>query len=260
MSPFFWHGRLPHVKSFGRVYSAHSVHAQIRMSANRSSLSRSADEGNSSALARTPSRAVALARRIPLPPSPAVIADRFDAQTSSFRASIAQYTPKVSFPPALQPQSIRATLSSPIAVQLVVLFIEAWGLRGQILPLRYLTTIPAVPALGISWETPVKIPDLFALLTVAFWGPFGLWAITSIGLPLLGAWFVNFRGEETPCDPVTFSVVKALVAWIVFLQGGVGGESTGVIKKGIPGGVTGLFIGAGIGTLAGLYESVLAPK
>jgi len=112
-----------------------------------------------------------------------------------------------------------------------------------------------VPALGIG-EYAIKIPDLFALVTMAFWGPVGLWVITSIALPLLGGWFINLKGEGG-YDAVSFNAVKALAAWIVYVRGGVGGESMGVVEKGVPGGSVGMLVGAGIGGLAGLYEAVL---
>lgn len=164
----------------------------------------------------------------------------------------------MTLPPTLQPKNVRATLSTPTAIQTAIILIELFGLRSQILPLRYLTTIPAIPAIGITWDTPVKIPDLFALLTVAFWAPFSLWATTSVALPLLGAWFVNLRGGESGYDPVSFNVVKALVAWIVYLRGGVSGDSPAIVVKGVYGGPVGLLIGAAVGALAGLYEGVLA--
>ena len=129
------------------------------------------------------------------------------------------------------------------------------------LPLRFLTTIPAIPALGVTWDTPVKIPDLFALLTLAFWGPFTLWVTTSIALPLLGAWFVNLQNGGgsggTQYDVVSFNVTKALVAWVVYVLGGVEGESVAVVQKGVPAGAAGMVAGAGVGALAGLYEAVL---
>ena len=137
----------------------------------------------------------------------------------------------------------------------MALVIEAWGLRAQVLPLRYLTTLPAVPAIGTP-ELAIKIPDLFALLTMAFWGPVGLWLITSIALPLMGAWFINLKGEGG-YDSVSFNAVKALTAWIVYVRGGVGGDSTRVVEQGVPGGSAGLLVGAGVGGLAGLYEAVL---
>lgn len=141
------------------------------------------------------------------------------------------------------------------SIELLTLLIEAWGLRAQVLPLRYLTTLPAVPAIGTS-EIAIKIPDLFALLTMAFWGPVGLWLITSIALPLIGAWVFNLRGEGG-YDAVSFNAVKALVSWIVFVRGGVGGESRAVVEKGVPGGSVGMLVGAAVGGLAGLYEAVL---
>ena len=189
-----------------------------------------------------------------------MIADRIDAQTVSLRASVSEYLPKVTIPPSLQPKSIRALVSSPTSIQVIFLFLEAWGLRAQILPLRYLTTIPAIPAIGVTWDTPIKIPDMFALLTAAFWGPFAVWAITSVGLPLLGAWLFNFRGGQTAYDPVFFNVMKALVTWTMFIKGGLSGESAAVVKKGVLGGTNGLLIEAAVGILAGLYEGVLLRK
>lgn len=124
------------------------------------------------------------------------------------------------------------------------------------LPLRYLTTLPAVPALGLTTEFAIKIPDLFALLTLAFWGPVGLWFLTSIALPLLGGWFINLKGEGG-YDAVSFNAVKALVSWVVYVRNGVSGPSKAVVEKGVPGGSAGMLIGAGIGGLAGLYEAVL---
>lgn len=212
------------------------------------------DEDATTTLARTPARALAFARSVPLPPSPSVLADRIDAQTSSLRTTIGSYMDQSPLPGAMA--SLRTNLSNVTSIQLVTLIIEAWGLRSQVLPLRYLTTIPEVPAIGTS-AIPVKIPDLFALLTTAFWGPVGLWALTSIFLPLLGAWFFNLRGGETGYDAVSYNVVKAIGSWIVYVQGGVGGESRGVVEKGVPGGATGLLIGAAVGGVAGLYEAVL---
>ena len=59
-------------------------------------------------------------------------------------------------------------------------------------------------------------------------------------------------------DPMSFSIFKALVAYIVYSKGGVGGESVDVVKGSVPAGVAGLLIGAGVGGLASLWESVLA--
>ena len=85
-----------------------------------------------------------------------------------------------------------------------------------------------------------------------------------MGLPALGGWFVNFqlggkkgKGGGQEYDPVSFNVVKAVVAWVVYVNGGVGGESRAVVEKGVPGGASGLIVGAVVGGVAGLYEAVL---
>ena len=168
-------------------------------------------------------------------------------------------SPNSSTPPPSAPPS-----PLPPSITLCILLLEAWFLRAEILPLRYLTTIPAIPALGVTWETAIKIPDLFALLTGAFWGPFGLWVLTSVGLPAAGGWFVNLtrgegrkQGQGVDVDAVSFNVVKAVVAWVVYVNGGVGGESTGMVERGVPGGARGLIVGAVVGGVAGLYEAVL---
>ena len=149
--------------------------------------------------------------------------------------------------------SLRSSLSSVTSVELLTLLIEAYGLRSQVMPLRYLTTLPPIPALGISGETPLKIPDLFALLTVAFWGPVGLWLLTSLFLPLTGAWFFNF-GSPRGYDPLSFHIVKALTAWIVYAKKGYGGESRIVVEEGIPGGIPGLLVSAGVGALVSFWD------
>lgn len=122
--------------------------------------------------------------------------------------------------------------------------------------MRYLTTLPAMPALGTG-ELAIKIPDLFALLTLGFWGPVGLWLSTSVAMPLLGAWFFNLTMGERMYDPMSFNVVKGLVAWIVYARGGVSGESRAVVERGVPGGAVGMMVGAGVGGLVNLYEVLL---
>lgn len=147
-------------------------------------------------------------------------------------------------------------MSTVTGIELLTLFVEAWGLRYEVLPLRYLTTVPAVPALGMTSDIAVKVPDFFALLTMAFWGPFGLWLCTSVVLPLLGGWFINLKGNGG-YDAVSFNAVKAITAWVIYVRGGGPSASTQIVEKGVPGGSVGMLVGAGVGTLAGIYEAVL---
>ena len=203
---------------------------------------------------RTPRNIIPLSPTIPLPPSPSVLVDRIETQTSNLQASISNYIASSPLPSTLH--TVRTTLSSVISIELLALFIEAWGLRSQVLPLRYLTTIPAMPVFGTG-DIPIKIPDLFAALTLGFWGPVALWAFTSIALPLSAAWFVNLTEGAKSYDPLSFNVAKGLVAWIVYVKGGITGQSREVVLRGVPGGAQGLLVAAGIGVLASIYEAVL---
>ncbi|KAL8741285.1 MAG: hypothetical protein Q9190_006096 [Brigantiaea leucoxantha] len=203
---------------------------------------------------RTPSSSLVFASNLPLPTSPAVLADKIEAQTTSFTTSLSGMISRSPLPGALH--TIRASLSSATSIHLLTLFIEACGLFSTVVPLKYLTTLPAVPALGITWETSLKIPDLFALLSTAFWGPVGLWIATSIALPLIGGWAMNLR-HDGGCDGVSYGVVRGLLAWIVYAKGGVSGESRGVVEGSVPGGSVGMMVGAAVGVLGAVYEVIL---
>ena len=209
-------------------------------------------EASTALATRTPRTSLAFARKIALPPSPAVLAERFETQTTNVRSSLSTYYSTSRVPSTLS--TVRTNLSSVVSIELLALGVEAWGLRSEVLPLRYLTTLPAVPAIGTG-ELAIKIPDLFALLTLGFWGPVGLWLLTSVGFPLLGAYFINLGSRRY--DPVSFNIVKGLVAWIAYAKGGIGGESPEVVQRGVPGGTQGLLISAGIGVIASIYDAVL---
>lgn len=76
-------------------------------------------------------------------------------------------------------------------------------------------------------------------------------------MPLLAAWFVNLTDGAKSYDPLSFNVAKGLLAWIVYVKGGVTGYSREVVQRGVPGGAQGLLVGAGVGVLASVYEAVL---
>ncbi|KAI4171336.1 MAG: hypothetical protein LQ346_008750 [Caloplaca aetnensis] len=75
-------------------------------------------------------------------------------------------------------------------------------------PPKYLTTIPAIPAIGIAQEIAMRLLDMFALLTSDFWGSRGLWLATKILVPAMGAWFLNLQalkegnGDGLPLDGI----------------------------------------------------------
>ena len=207
-----------------------------------------------------------------LPPSPTVVADAIDRQTENLRSSVNKVWDRANI--TEYAESARDYLSTVTSIEFLALAIEAFGLRSEVLPMRYAFTIPANRALGTS-DLPVMIPDLFLLLTSAFWSPFSLWLSISLLLPLACAYFFNLtlkakhahgtRGRSSQTaqiDPLIFNTAKALITWLVYSQGVkfgglVGQETVAKVNGAVPGGYLGMMIGAGIGTLTSMYEAVL---
>lgn len=207
-----------------------------------------------------------------LPASPAIITEVIDAQTIKLRESIEDAWTASGMVDRIH--SLRATLSSLKAVEIIVLLLESGSLAKELIPIRYLTTTPPVQALQIP-AIPIKVPDLFALLEGAFWAPFSLWFLTCLFLPLVSAYFINPSWQAATnarrsrsahnlaqFDPLTFNIVKALLVHFVF-----GNEfnlfglySTFAIRKvveSVPGRDLGLMTGTAIGAVGALYEAIL---
>ncbi len=217
----------------------------------------------------------AVVRSVPLPPSPAAIADVIDNSTAELRSKVEHAWEESGFTERIE--GLRDYLSSVVSIESVVLAFEAFGLRSEVLPSRYAFTIPAIAGLGISgW--PVYLPDLFMLLTSTFWAPLTLWASTSLFVPLLFAYFFNLtlrarhaqggRGyyqtlqPTYKVDPLTFNIVKALASYVVYshpttMSGMFSVDTVDTIRRAVPGGVEGLMIGSSIGALASIYDAIL---
>jgi len=168
-------------------------------------------------------------------------------------------------------QATREVLSTVVAVEFLISAFEAYQLRKEVLADRYAFTIPAISLLHTS-AYPVKLPDLFLLLTSSFWGPTILWAFTSLLIPLTAAYFFNLTSKPKnrsnisnfsyTFDPLTFNIVKALLAVVVYGQdytfsGLVDLENVARINSALYGGYQSILVGTGIGTLITLYEAVL---
>ena len=222
-------------------------------------------------MTRTP-RASALsnlsfASNVPLPPSPAVVADVIDRRTLALRRKVSAAYDESGI--VEYAQATRESLSTVVAVETLISAFELYMLRFEILPDRYAFTFPAIKLLGTSGHA-VKIPDLFLLLTSSFWGPATLWAFTSLFLPLLVSYFFNLtskpRSRSThynySFDPLTFNVVKALLTYVIYAQdvtfgGLVDLEHVARINSALYGGWQGVLVGTGIGILFTLYEAVI---
>jgi len=206
---------------------------------------------------------------VPLPPSPAVIADAIDRRTIVLRSKISDAYEESGLIETAQ--AARETLSTVTAIHGLIGAFELFFIRPEILQDRYAFTFPAIKYIT-SKEHPVKIPDLFLLLTSSFWGPATLWAVTTIIVPLIAAYFFNLTSKpksrsHSPnfaysFDPLTFNIVKALLLFVVFGQdvtfgGLVDLEYVARINSALYGGWQGALAGTGIGALVTIYEAII---
>ncbi|KGO75771.1 hypothetical protein PITC_033550 [Penicillium italicum] len=207
-----------------------------------------------------------------LPASPAAITEAIDAQTLKLRESIeVAWTASGLVDRA---HSLRSMLSSVKAIEILVLLFESGSLARELVPMRFLTTTPPLPAAHIP-AIPIRVPDLFVLLEVAFWAPLSLWFLTCLFLPLVSAYFINLswkassgarRTRSAPnlaqFDPLTFNIVKALLVHVVFgndfnFFGIYSRFAIGKVIDSIPGGGVGLLTGSAVGGVSALYEAIL---
>ncbi|PLN79300.1 hypothetical protein BDW42DRAFT_173115 [Aspergillus taichungensis] len=228
------------------------------------------DDSDSPSLSRTPARDLVTVQP-PLPPSPAIVTDAIDRQTAELRRSISEAWTGSGVEE--RSSALRATVSSAKAVQVIALLLEAVSLFYELLPLRYLTTIPAVRALHTP-AYPIKVPDLFVLVDSVFWAPFSLWLLTSLVLPLVAAYFFNFRlnsvssrrkeegGGVGSFDPLSFNLAKAIIAYFVYgrdfdFWGAYVYLTLHKVNMAVPGQWRGTVAGAAIGAVGALYEEIL---
>ncbi|KAI9930136.1 hypothetical protein MW887_011946 [Aspergillus wentii] len=210
----------------------------------------------------------------PLPPSPAVVTDAIDHHTAVWRQNINDAWTASGV--CERSHALRSMLSSVKAVQILVLALEGFSLTKEILPLRYLTTVPAVEAIH-SPEFVVKVPDLFVLVDGVFWAPFSLWLLTSLFLPLSVAYFFNIslqngptpapgtckdRSEQASFDPLSFNIAKALIAYLVYGKNFTFWDlysnfSVDKVNASVPGQWAGIITGAAVGGVGTFYEAIL---
>lgn len=213
-----------------------------------------------------------------VPPSPAVVTDAIDRQTAKMREGIEHVWTASGV--LERSHALRASLSSLKAIEAVVLFLEGGSVLKELVPLRYLTTLPAVEAVKAP-AISIKVPDVFVLLTGAFWAPFTLWLLTGLFLPLVAAYFFNLSwqaatgGAQGPVrrgrsaassrasfDPLAFNIAKALLVYKVYADHYTFCDmfSNFAIEKvnvSVPGQWAGMLTGTAIGAIGTLYEAIL---
>lgn len=228
----------------------------------------------STALAtRTPARNLSLASRIPLPATPADVAEAVDRHTVAVRERVTELYDQSGIQEGTH--AVRSSLSTVTSVLFTVAAFEAWNLRAEVLPLRYAFTIPAIPALGTNFY-PVYVPDAFLFVTSSFWSPVTLWTLTSVLIPSLFGYFYNLSAASHPqprgrtksttveynVDPLVFSIVKALISFVIYGQratfgGWINESSIDRINSALYGEWKGILTGAAITGLVSLYDAVL---
>jgi hypothetical protein len=213
---------------------------------------------------------LSFASGVPLPPSPAVVAEAIDRRTQVLRSRVSDAFEESGLVESAH--ATRESLSTVVSVQSLIVLFELYFLRPELLADRFAFTIPAISALKTP-DYAVKVPDLFLLLTGSFWGPALLWGFTTFFIPLFAAYFVNLTSKPKSrsshashfnyaFDPLTFNVVKALLVYVVFAQdvtfcGLVNLEHVARINSAVYGGYQGVLVGTAIGALVTLYEAII---
>ncbi|KAJ5322523.1 hypothetical protein N7452_010812 [Penicillium brevicompactum] len=206
-----------------------------------------------------------------LPASPAVVTEVIDHQTTKIYEGVQRVWTSSGF--VDQVHSVRENLSSLKAIETIILLVEGITLIRARVPIRYLTTFPAIR----YTNTPplrVRVPDLFQILDSEFWVPLSIWVVTCFLLPLLASYFINLswkaqgtgrRTRSSPAlaqfDPLIFNIAKALLVHIVLGQeisfGLTDSYNIKKVKTGVHGGEFGLLTGAAIGAVGAIYEAIL---
>ena len=166
---------------------------------------------------------------------------------------------------------LRELVSSVVGVESVILLVESFCLQRRMIPWRYAGDVPSSTIIGTSSHA-LFLPDFFVLLTDVYWSTTLLWAFSNFLLPLAVSWLFNLtlrpvvRHGVTKIkprmrfDPMTFNVIKALLAWLVFSRGArfyglFSNETVDLVAQGMPAGYSGVLIGSSIGILASLYDA-----
>ncbi|KAI5779233.1 hypothetical protein EDC01DRAFT_621512 [Geopyxis carbonaria] len=228
---------------------------------------RTTRSGSRALAARTPRtvRTIRDAAYVPLPPSPAVVANEIESRTNQIVASAFEAIEIVEI--TQKAIGLRDRLSNVISVNAIALTLEVSFLFISVIPLTYEVTIPGIPTLGTHNKIFV-LPDLFVLLTSAFWSPFLTWLMTAIIGPFINASLFNLvaatvavkDGSEYKADPLTFAVTKALLVYLVhykdfFFWGLCNPKSVQIVGNSV--GRELQLVAAGIAGLAAIWEGIL---
>jgi hypothetical protein len=218
-------------------------------------------------VSRSPASLQRFAASVRLPSSPAI--NRAAAVPRAWVAR--QYTAARKTPLAKKLPLWRQELGSVEAIHMLLLIFEAAGLSRATMPWSLSFATPAVKAAHIP-SCVVTLPDVTAIASSSFWAPTSLWAATSVLLPALFAYVFNLtyhnpkpaRRAASPqkeLDPLVFSIVKGLLAYLVYSPGAslnlwFSPATVATVHNGVYGGYATLLVGAAIGVLTSLADTL----
>jgi hypothetical protein len=207
--------------------------------------------------------------QVDFPASPAQLAEVADQQFQVAKAKASELWNRSHID--YFKELVRENASSVAAIQTLVLLIEAIGLQYNTLPTR-----PVQPAVSM-WDW--LLSRFETLLTSKWWAPATMWSLTSVVLPFICAYFFNLTlrsntnrkslDRQYPADPLTFNILKAILAYSLENQsiglaeklgktwGPFSSSTIDVVRDNVPGGYHGLQIGAIVGVLVSLYDATL---
>jgi hypothetical protein len=216
----------------------------------------------------TPTTTIIQQRRPSLPPSPNVVVDEVEHASARFYAGLDDLYTLSYIPEAID--WARESCSSIATVHLTFILMEAWGLSNAVMPWTYLFDFPSIRIVGTP-SIPVKIPDLFVMLSSSFWSPVLLWSATSIFIPLLFAYFFNLtvhtvkrnnarvRVVRYNYDPFTFNVAKFMIVSTVYgagiLHGYVSDRTVAIVDSSQFSGFASMLIGTYVCGLCSLWQA-----
>ncbi|PHH70726.1 hypothetical protein CDD82_6959 [Ophiocordyceps australis] len=200
------------------------------------------------------------------PASPRDVARAASHSTSLMRIRVAA---------VIQPQRLaayasaaRVALSSVNALITLTTLLDVYFLLPALLPSTHVRFLH----LPLRGTCDLRLPQMFLILSSTFWSRLLPWLVTAVILPCFSGYFFNLsRARHTSIylarpaytiDPLSFSVAKALVSYLVYARGLSiyhlpTPESVAFINAALYAGWSGTLTVSAITGLMGIYDAVL---
>jgi hypothetical protein len=172
--------------------------------------------------------------------------------------------------------AVRDWASSPFAITVLALCLEAYYLRQAVMPFKHF----ANASFTKTGKQSISVPDIFVLLEASFWATSSLWTATSVVIPLTLAYFINIPLKTAPAhnygtrrataqastenqfDPFVYFIAKALISYLVYADhvqffGLVSNFTISTVNEKVHGGYASVLTSSAIGAAISLYEAVL---